>query len=128
MGFNEMMWRSQGRPRTADGWRCHTAMDPQTGATVLEVEQIVQAGHGDLGGRDVHSLTDEQLTNQLRRLAGLHPDYGYRSLYCILRMEGFKVSMGRVRRVYRAAGLALPPATDTNRIPRAPSRGRREGK
>lgn len=36
--FNVDAWRMQGRYRTAEGRRAHTAMDPETGATVLIVE------------------------------------------------------------------------------------------
>ena len=45
---------------------------------------------------------------QVRQLAHLHPNYGYRRITAILRREGSHVNHKRVQRVWQAEGLQLP--------------------
>jgi putative transposase len=52
---------------------------------------------------------DGPLRVRLRALALAHPRYGYRRLWALLRREGWAVNVKRVRRLYRAAELALRP-------------------
>lgn len=50
---------------------------------------------------------DGKLRRRLRALALAHVSYGYRRLWALLRRAGWKVNLKRVRRLYRAEGLAL---------------------
>jgi putative transposase len=72
---------------------------------------------------------DARLRARLRALALAHPRYGYRRLWALLRRQGWAVNVKRVRRLYRAAELALRPRRrKRRRLPRlsaalrAPSR------
>ena len=41
--FDPIKWAKTGRYRTAEGKRAHSAMDPETGATILVVESPADA-------------------------------------------------------------------------------------
>src|SRR6185312_12008564 len=49
----------------------------------------------------------EGLRTRMRDLAQGRPRYGYRRLHVLLRRDGWKVNMKRVRRLYRLEGLQL---------------------
>ncbi|MDE3069363.1 MAG: IS3 family transposase [Acidobacteriota bacterium] len=42
--------------------------------------------------------------------ADRHPRYGYRRIWALLRQEGFEVNHKRIRRLWVAEGLKVPPA------------------
>jgi putative transposase len=50
---------------------------------------------------------DEELVTRLKELAASHPRYGGRRLWAMLRREGRKVNLKRVRRLCRKQGLTL---------------------
>ena len=50
---------------------------------------------------------DEPLVKELKELAASHPRYGSRRLWALLRREGRKVNLKRVRRLSRKHGLTL---------------------
>lgn len=52
---------------------------------------------------------DEPLVSRLKELAASHPRYGGRMLWAMLRREGQKVNLKRVRRLCRKHGLTLRP-------------------
>jgi putative transposase len=49
----------------------------------------------------------EGLRHRMRELAQERPRFGYRRVHVMLRREGWKVNMKRVRRLYRLEGLQL---------------------
>ncbi len=51
---------------------------------------------------------DERLVKQMLELARQHPRYGYRRIWALLRMEGQRVNVKRVHRLWRKAGLKVP--------------------
>ena len=53
------------------------------------------------------SRCDAELRQQLARLAGEKPRFGYRRLHVLLQREGERVNHKRVWRVYREAGLSV---------------------
>lgn len=52
-------------------------------------------------------VDDPRLLARLRELAALYPRYGYEMLAKLVRREGFRVNLKRVRRIYLAEGLKL---------------------
>ena len=52
--------------------------------------------------------TDDPVLPRLKELAARHPRYGYRRLHVLLRREGVKVNVKRVRRLCVLHGLKLP--------------------
>jgi putative transposase len=56
------------------------------------------------------------LTADIVRLASLYGRYGYRRVTALLRAEGWMVNHKRVERIWRRAGLKVPP--------KQPKRGR----
>jgi putative transposase len=52
---------------------------------------------------------DGPLVGRLKDLAAQHPRYGSRMLWAMLRREGRKVNLKRVRRLCRKHGLTLRP-------------------
>ena len=50
---------------------------------------------------------DKPLIKDMRRLAALHPDWGCRKIWSLLRTEGWKVNHKRVERLWRQEGLGL---------------------
>ena len=71
--------------------------------------------------RPAHDLP---LLPQLRELAVQHPRYGYRRIHALLRRQGQSVSLKRVHRLWRLAGLQRPPRSKrprrTGTTPRPP--------
>ena len=55
----------------------------------------------------VSRRNDDELVTRLKELAALHPRYGSRHLWAMLRREGRKVNLKRVRRLCRKHGLTL---------------------
>jgi putative transposase len=51
---------------------------------------------------------DDAVLPRLKELAAQHPRYGYRRLHAVLRREGLKVNVKRVRRLCVLHGLKLP--------------------
>ncbi len=51
---------------------------------------------------------DQVLVAALRRLAGLHPRYGYRRITALLKADGWTVNRKRVYRLWRQEGLKVP--------------------
>jgi putative transposase len=56
----------------------------------------------------VSGKDDAPLAGVLKALAAAHPGYGSRRLWALLRREGRKVNLKRVRRLCRKHGLTLP--------------------
>lgn len=52
-------------------------------------------------------MKEDGLASRLRELARDHPRYGGRRLWALLRREGWKVNLKRVRRLCRKMGLRL---------------------
>lgn len=50
---------------------------------------------------------DEPVVDQLHRLAGLHPGYGFGKMYDRLRLEGFLWNHKRVHRIYKNMNLNI---------------------
>jgi putative transposase len=80
---------------------------------------------------------DEQmaLARRIEELAGLHPRYGYRRIWALLRREGWSVNKKAVHRLWRQSGLKLvgpralpkprrPHGQDINGCHLRPSRGK----
>jgi putative transposase len=57
--------------------------------------------------RYVSRRNDQPLVSQLKELAASHPRYGSRMLWGLLRRQGQKVNLKRVRRLCRKHGLSL---------------------
>lgn len=55
----------------------------------------------------VSRRNDDELVTRLKELAALHPRYGSRRLWALLRRDGRKVNLKRVRRLCRKHGLVL---------------------
>jgi putative transposase len=55
----------------------------------------------------VSRRNDEPMVNRLKELAASHPRYGSRRLWALLRRDGEKVNLKRVRRLCRKHGLTL---------------------
>ena len=51
---------------------------------------------------------EEALTADILRFAGQYGRYGYRRVYALLRSQGWKVSRGRVMRIWRHEGHKVP--------------------
>lgn len=51
---------------------------------------------------------DRVLVAAVRRLAGLHPRYGYRRITALLQAEGWTINRKRVYRLWRQEGLKVP--------------------
>ncbi len=51
---------------------------------------------------------DATLVAELQRLAAVHPRYGYRRMWALLRRRGLAVNAKRVHRLWRGTGLTLP--------------------
>ena len=54
------------------------------------------------------SEEEKALTQRMLRLVGVHPRYGYRRIWALLRSEGFKINRKRVYRLWRKEGLKVP--------------------
>lgn len=62
---------------------------------------------------------DRELTGQMRRLAEENPEYGYRMIWAVLRMEGVEVNVKRVHRLWKQAGLKVVRAKPRQERPAA---------
>ncbi len=51
---------------------------------------------------------DQAVRMQLQTLAHIHPRYGYRRVWAIMRADGNAINVKRVYRIWRAAGLGVP--------------------
>jgi len=51
---------------------------------------------------------EKTLVQRMLTLVRRHPRYGYRRVWALLRMEGFRVNVKRVYRLWRKAGLKVP--------------------
>jgi putative transposase len=49
------------------------------------------------------------LAKRINQLAGRHPRYGYRRIWALLRREGWRTNVKRIRRLWRILGLKRPP-------------------
>jgi putative transposase len=89
------------------------------------------------GLRYVPAARDEELalTRRIEELAGVHPRYGYRRIWAMLRREGWTVNVKAVHRLWRLSGLKLagpraagkprrPHGQDVNGCHLRPSRGK----
>jgi putative transposase len=61
-------------------------------------------------GKDVRPI------DAMRRLSSQYPRYGYRRIRIFLRREGLTMSINRVRRLWRQAGLTLPRKRPRRRL------------
>jgi putative transposase len=50
-----------------------------------------------------------RLVRRMNELAAVHPRYGYRRVWALLRTEGFQVNRKRVERLWRLEGHRVPP-------------------
>ena len=50
-----------------------------------------------------------RLVERMNELAELHPRYGYRRIWALLRSEGWAVNRKRIERLWRAEGHRVPP-------------------
>jgi hypothetical protein len=50
-----------------------------------------------------------RLVRRMNELAAVHPRYGYRRVWALLRAEGFLVNRKRVERLWRLEGHRVPP-------------------
>lgn len=50
-----------------------------------------------------------RLVKRMNELAAVHPRYGYRRVWALLRAEGFLVNRKRVQRLWRLEGHRVPP-------------------
>jgi putative transposase len=64
-----------------------------------------------------------RLVERMNELAGLHPRYGYRRVWALLRAEGLVVNRKRVERLWRLEGHKVP-ARQEQRPEGARQRGR----
>lgn len=48
------------------------------------------------------------LARKMLELVGVHPRYGYRRIWALLRRDGFKINRKRVYRLWRKEGLKVP--------------------
>lgn len=51
---------------------------------------------------------EERLVRRMLELVGKHPRFGYRSIWVLLRRQGFRVNRKRVWRLWRREGLKVP--------------------
>jgi transposase InsO family protein len=51
---------------------------------------------------------EKELVKRMKALSALHPRYGYRRIWALLRAEKFEVNKKRVRRLWRREGLKVP--------------------
>ena len=68
---------------------------------------LVKVSRRRLGS--VSRKSDEPLARRLQELAASHPRYGSRMLWAMLRRQGQRVNLKRVRRLCRKHGLTLRP-------------------
>jgi len=59
--------------------------------------------------------SDKPLVAAMLELARKHPRYGYRRIHAMLQDEGFRVSKGRIHRLWRLHGLRVPKKTTRRR-------------
>jgi transposase InsO family protein len=52
---------------------------------------------------------DRALITRMKKLADENPRYGYRRIWALLRREGWCVNRKRIQRLWRQAGLRVPP-------------------
>jgi putative transposase len=57
------------------------------------------------------------LQKRITQLAGRWPRYGYRRIWALLRREGWRINVKRVRRLWRVLGLKRPPRRKKPRHP-----------
>ena len=57
------------------------------------------------------------LSQRITQLAGRHPRYGYRRIWALLRREGWRTNVKRVRRLWRVLGLKRPQRRKKPRNP-----------
>ncbi len=50
-----------------------------------------------------------KLVVRMNELAGVHPRYGYRRIWALLRTEGWRVNRKRIERLWRLEGHRVPP-------------------
>jgi putative transposase len=50
-----------------------------------------------------------KLVGRMNELAALHPRYGYRRIWALLRSEGWRVNRKRIERLWRLEGHRVPP-------------------
>jgi putative transposase len=78
------------------------------------------------GVRSVRPVGDERraLVRRIEELAGIHPRYGYRRIWALLRREGWSVNKKSVHRLWRLSGLKLsgPPSKPRKRLPHGQDR------
>jgi putative transposase len=58
--------------------------------------------------RPVPSAFELRLVRRMNELAALHPRYGYRRVWALLRSEGFQVNKKRIERLWRLEGHRVP--------------------
>ncbi len=75
------------------------------GASVRRACALLQVGRSALGYASRMPARDTELGGALQQIAAVHPRYGHRLAWALLRRQGRGVNRKRVRRVWRALGL-----------------------
>jgi putative transposase len=70
----------------------------------------------DIPGAPQKIARDASPIDAMRRLSSQYPRYGYRRIRIFLRREGQTMSINRVRRLWRQAGLTLPRKRPRRRL------------
>lgn len=89
------------RKRELVDWVC-TAY----GTALRRACRLVNISRSLYGHRSRRS-SQEGLRHRMRELAQARPRYGYRRVHVLLRREGWRINLKRVRRLYRLEGLQL---------------------
>lgn len=101
----------QGRRRAVEYVRSERSYSERRACKVVGLARSTAryAGHID-GDR-------RRLIERMHELSRVHPRYGYRRIWAMLRREGWRVNRKRVQRLWRLEGLKVPPKAHKQRAP-----------
>lgn len=66
---------------------------------------------------------EKTLTKEMLKLVSVHPRYGYRRVWALLRGQGFRINRKRVYRLWRQEGLKVPQKQGKKRRPGSGANG-----
>jgi putative transposase len=70
--------------------------------------RVIEQARSSQRYRPQERSSDRELVGKMLELVGCHPRYGYRRVWALLRVEGFKVNRKRVHRLWKRQGLKVP--------------------
>lgn len=80
----------------------------QYGASERRACRVLGVSRNGIRRKPVPREKERRLIEAILELTKSHPRYGYRRIWALLRMDGWRVNLKRVYRLWRAEGLKVP--------------------